>query len=524
MSLGPAETARPGALSAAVARNTALNSLRFAVAFVAALGTSVLVARILGPHDFGVYRLAMGLLWGLEVISVLAVPNAVTRFVAEGQAGDRSRFTHVVGFFLAKTLLIYALAVIPLLGLRHWLAGFYREAALDELLVLGALGVLPGVVAGVLSAAMRGQQRFRELNRLAVLQSLIGVGATALLLGLGGSVRSLFLLAIALNVATLALTVAYTRDDLVPSALAGAAGEFRTRMLNYGIAMGVVALLGAVVWERSEIFFLGRWSGAEEVGFYSLAYTLALQARRIVPTAVGEALFPVFSRLEGLKDEWGIANASMQSTRYLAIVGFPIAIGGAVLAPPLVRLLFGSAYLPAAPVLAVLLVSAGVVAVAQPAAAVIVNKERYRFLILSTAGLTVVNVALDVLLIPTYAAIGAAVANTIVQIAAAVAQLAFVARLLRVPLPLGDLARCLGAALVAAAPAMLVQAYAPGKGLVGLALTGLAFLIAYPFLLARSGVLSSADFERLQAAAGVLPPPFRGLAGLSLTNMRSWAR
>jgi O-antigen/teichoic acid export membrane protein len=494
-------------LTAFIASNVVVTSLRFLVVLLAGLGTSVLVARALGPQEFGTYRLVMGLVWGLEVAAVLAFPSAVTKFTAElGGLDGRGRDAPVLAFFARRATLTYLVAAVPLLLFADRIASFFHDAAIAPLLVLGALAVLPGVYGGLLAGALRGRQRFRELAALGLWQSLLGVAGTALVLMLGGGLPGLFILFLLLNLLNLGLVALATRGqwvrgDRLESALTH-------RMWRFGAAMGLIAVLGAVIWERSEIFFLGRWTSPEQVGFYSLAFTLALHLRRLLTTSFGEVLFPVIAQLQGLGDEERIATAFVQATRYLIMVACPLVVGGAVFAEPIIRLLFGPAYVPAAPVLAILLVSAGAVALAQPAAAILVNKERFRFLTGSFALLAGGNVALDVLLIPAGAALGAAVANTTTQLAAVLAQLVVVVRLLGAQFPLGTLVRALGAAALAGLPAWGLAGH---DDVASLAL-GLGVLaLGYPIALRLTGALGREDVARLREAASAFPDPVRRL-------------
>jgi O-antigen/teichoic acid export membrane protein len=493
-------------LTTVIAGNVLATALRFLVVLLAGLGTSILVARALGPQEFGTYRLVMGLVWGLEVAAVLAFPNAVTKFTAELSGLDqRGRDARVLGFFARRATLTYVLVAVPVLVLAHPIAEFFHDAALAPLLALGALAVLPGVYAGLLAGALRGRQRFRELAALGLAQSILGITGTALVVLLGFGLHGLFVLLLALNLVNLALVAAAMRGQWVRGGALDAG--LSERMRWYGAVMGLIALLGAVVWERSEVFFLGRWTTAAEVGFYSLAYTVALHLRRLLTTAFGEVLFPVFARWQGMGDEARIAAGFVAATRYLAMLACPLAVGGLLFAEPAIRLLFGPAYVPAAPVLAILLVAAGAVALAQPAAAILVNKERFRFLTGSFAALAAANVTLDVLLIPAGAAVGAALANTTTQLAAVLAQLVAVSRLLGTPLPLGTLVRSLAAAGAAAMPA-----WALGSGdATGFVLGVVGFAIGYPIALRLAGALSRDDVERLRQAAAAWPDPVRRL-------------
>jgi O-antigen/teichoic acid export membrane protein len=212
----------------------------------------------------------------------------------------------------------------------------------------------------------------------------------------------------------------------------------------------------------------------------------------------------------------------MHSTRYLAMAGWPLALGGALLAEPLVRLLFGPAYGAAAPAIAILVATAGVVAMGHPAVAVVYSQERHRFLVVSSVAMVALNVALDFLLIPTWAAAGAAAANAAAQGVLLLAQTVFAARWLGVRPPTADIARSLGASVVAFAPAAALRAWFAAAGPLPLGLLVVAGLAAYPWLLAAFGALGSGDIARLQAIEAALPPPLRALAGPLLRRLTRW--
>lgn len=494
-------------LATAIAGNAALSSFRFLTTFVAALATSVLLARMLGPGDFGTYRLAGTIIWVLEIVATLAFANATTRFTAEA-AGVRTPggAGRIVRFFLGRAALIYVLALGPFLLVVPTVARFYRDESLERLLILGALAVLPGVAAGILTAGLQGQQRFRELGAIALIQSVAGLAGTGFVLALGGGLIALFSLLLVLNLLHLALAAAWARRDVWPTdAVDGTPPELRRRMNRYALVMGGISVISAVVWERSEVFFLGHFGTPQDVAFYSLAFTLSLQARRLLPAAVGEVLFPVIARLEGLRDAWGVANAAVHATRYLAMLGFPLAVGGVFLAGPLIHVLFGPVWAPAAPVLALLLISAGVVALSHPAASVILSKERHGFLFGSSIVLAAINITLDFLLIPPFAAVGAAIANSSVQITAVVVQMAFVARLLGVGFPLGNLVRCLAAALVAFGPAFALTRWPILGGRADLLFMAVTFMLMYPVALRAFGVFMPEDAQRARALQARLP-------------------
>jgi O-antigen/teichoic acid export membrane protein len=240
------------------------------------------------------------------------------------------------------------------------------------------------------------------------------------------------------------------------------------------------------------------------------------------PSALGEVLFPVIAGLEGRRDAWGVANAYVNSTRYLVMAGWPVALAGALLAEPLIRLLFGAAYAPAAPALVILVVGAGIVSMGHPAVAVIYSQERNAFLIVSSVAIVALNIVLDLVLIPPWGAVGAAVANVVVQGVLLAVHTLWVSRWLGVRPPVADALRSLAAALLAFAPALVLQIWSAGSlSVAGLVVAG---LVAYPWLLAVTGALQAADVTRLQAIEAALPSRVRVFAGPILRTLRDCLR
>ena len=514
------------ALSVVVAGNAALSSLRFLVGVLGALATSVLLARYLGPTDFGTYRLAMSLVWVLELASVLGFPNATTKFVAELSGSPESgRWTAAVRFFLVRATVGYLIGFALLLAFRRSVARFYHDETLASILVVAALAVLPGLWCGILSAGLQGLQRFGELSRITLGQAIASLAGTVLVVAFAGGIQGLFVLAIGVNVLGLAMA---TRCARRASPLAGRGAEFgpelRRRMWRYSLMLAAISLTGALLSERLEVFFLGRFWSPAEVGFYSLAVTLAFHARRLGPNALGEVLFPVIARLDGRGDAWGVANAYVHSTRYLAMAAFPLGVGGAIFAGPLLRMLFGPAYLPAAPALAVLMTATGLAALSHPAASVILSKERNAFLLVSSLLIAAANILLDLLLIPPYAAIGAAMANAVVQAVWLTVQTVIVSRWLRVRLPGGNIARSLLATLLAFVPAASIRTWPLLGGAADVLLTLGTFVVLYPVLLAVLGALLPQDMTRLRALEGAVPLWARPHAAMILSILSAFMR
>jgi O-antigen/teichoic acid export membrane protein len=171
-----------------------------------------------------------------------------------------------------------------------------------------------------------------------------------------------------------------------------------------------------IVWERSEVFFLRQAnSGMEEIGFYSLAYTI-FSMFFVLGGAFLNPFRPSISYDYGAGN-WGSIQEKMQQGVLIAtLYGVPLSLGGWITLDSLIPLLVTQKMQPAADVARVLFMgmipaTIGVMLGLMLGAANGIWTSARLGIIMS-----VVNISLDMFLIPRFHALGGAVANTSSQI------------------------------------------------------------------------------------------------------------
>ena len=110
-----------------------------------------------------------------------------------------------------------------------------------------------------------------------------------------------------------------------------------------------------------------------------------------------------------------------QAFTYVLLGALPVLIGIACIAGPFVRVMYGSKYLPAIPVLIVVAIFSIPKAAVTPAFTLLYAAEDLAFILKWGCIAGVADIALDFLLIPRHGAVGAAFANGIAQTLAAAA-------------------------------------------------------------------------------------------------------
>src|SRR5262249_8013610 len=110
-----------------------------------------------------------------------------------------------------------------------------------------------------------------------------------------------------------------------------------------------------------------------------------------------------------------LSNLAVNGTRYVALIAFPLFLGMAAIAQPVILLTYGPMYRPMIAVLWAMSVLAIPRALQVHSESLLQPTEAQGFMVKWLALTAVVNLALDWLLIPKYGALGAAIANGVAQ-------------------------------------------------------------------------------------------------------------
>ncbi len=179
----------------------------------------------------------------------------------------------------------------------------------------------------------------------------------------------------------------------------------------------LISGLTVMIYIRIDLVMVRHLAGDAVAGTYAAAVRLS-EMGFFLPGALAASLLPGLLRARATSPA-GYADALQRSFDLQAGIAYVCAVPVALLAPWLVRMAYGPDFAAAGPVLAVhawtLLGAALGVARGQYC----VNENLTRLHLLSTLGGAVLNVALNVVLIPRYGGLGAAWATLLAQVCAA---------------------------------------------------------------------------------------------------------
>ncbi|MNR82417.1 putative cell division protein YtgP [compost metagenome] len=401
-----------------LAKSTAFSFISLLSSAILGIGLTALVARVLAPEAMGHYSLVVWFTSLAGLIANLGYVTTATRFMAERLGRDRPDEAAGVLAHAVRNVFWTGLAVTAgVLALAPFAPRLYPDLPITLYLAIGALGILPTAMTALFAGACQGLQRYDWMAAVTGLGTVLTLGgAIAVLLSGGGIPGLLAVTAGVAAVSSLAYALLLARWN--PGFWQGRLDASEARQLKR-FQWAVFAMLGldAIVWQRSELFFLGAWAPAQQVAFYSLAFGLSTMAMKLLPGTLVGLLIPMMARSEGAGDREATAQVFTRSCRAMAMLAVPVAVGGSLLSLPLVHVLYGAEYLPVAGLLSALLIAGALVMIyGYPASSVLYSTGGERYLVKVGISVAVVNLVLDVALIPFWGAWGAVAANALAQI------------------------------------------------------------------------------------------------------------
>jgi O-antigen/teichoic acid export membrane protein len=382
----------------------------------------VILVRYLSKADFGAWSYALAVIALLSMIAQLELGNTVARFLPiyaeRGQLGRmRGAITLslliVTGFGVALALaLVVAIAV---LGLRP----IDDPTALRVLLITAivvAVLALDTLLTGLFAAFGASRTIFVRHSvlgpglRLAVVLLLIATGAGVEFLAV--AYVSVSLIGLALYAANLPRVV---RHNAQPAGEPAVTPEFPTREL---LRFAAPLLASTVVWilmDSSDALLLGYFFDAEAVANYRIVSPLA-RMNLFAFWAFTTLFIPSAARAFARSDTAELGRLYWQTALWMTVLTFPIFLLTSSFASVIVPSAYGSAYAGSAPILALLSIGFFVNTALGFNALTVRVHHRLRYLVGVDLSMAVLNIVVNLALIPRFGPIGAAVgtAGTIV--------------------------------------------------------------------------------------------------------------
>lgn len=363
--------------------------------------------RVLGSDETGKYAFAVVIVSHLDILANFGLGTLLTREVAR----DRQAAGRYLGNTLATRLALWALSMVVvgvLLGPLSGAMGITPDVG--AAILLFAIGLLPSLMSGTLSALFQAYEKFEYPAAVTVLTTVlkIALGVAALESGLG--FVGIAGVSTVVNLLTLALLFGLMLAVLFRPRLE-LDFAFSRDMLKVSYPLMLNNLLNSLFF-RVDSVMLKPMAGNTALGYYSTAYKF-IDGLGIISSSFTLAIFPLLSQHAQSSREL-LARTFGFALKLLLVVSLPICIGTTLIASEVILLFAGAKFLPdSAIALQILIWFLPLSFVNGVTQYLLIAINQQRFITVSFAVATVFNLATNLLLIPRYGYIGAAVTTVL---------------------------------------------------------------------------------------------------------------
>jgi O-antigen/teichoic acid export membrane protein len=309
------------------------------------MAKGIILARLLLPEDFGIFAIALSISSSFRVLSEIGL---MTRDISRPSADQEEEKKWLDTIWTIELIRGLVLCLVLMVSARLF-AGYFDNLQLVPIILLVAL--IPAS-NGLSSPGMYAFEKTLQYRPIAIRES----GAS-----FGG-----FLVTIILAILTrdaVALALGLLAQSCISALLSYKLAPFRPRLridkailidcFNYGKHLLAVGILTYVTTQVDNIF-VGKFAGLEQLGYYLLAYNLAMMPVTLLSQIVSRVVFPLYS------EAWNDGNHELAYQRWVktsaltmsivAVVTLVLWTGRSFLIP----FIYGARWIPATTVFGVL--------------------------------------------------------------------------------------------------------------------------------------------------------------------------
>lgn len=321
-------------------QTSALTAAQLLGTALCGLGTTIFLARRLGPTGQGAYSVCYGLAILTMLLFDFGIGAATTYYVSRRTYGAATA---------AQQNLLLGLAVGG--GAMLVVGGVLRVGhaqllpGIDALSILLTLATIPPLIGtSYLTCVLQGAEDFRRYNALSLVPHLARFALTLAALGLGAGLHGALAAALVAHLLAFVAAVGLLRSHGLRAAAPWRLDRIYARAVaGYGVKAYAANALTQLNY-RADVFLMNAFLDAGVVGIYAVAVGIG-ERLWILSYAVGTIILPRIAALAGNETERQALTPRV--ARHVLWLAAMAALVLAWIAPWLIDILFGPAYAPA---------------------------------------------------------------------------------------------------------------------------------------------------------------------------------
>jgi teichuronic acid exporter len=278
---------------------------------VLAWASTIVVARILTPDDYGLVSMATVYLGVLTLVSEFGLGSAVVtlRDLTEEQVAQLNGLSVCLGLI---GFAISCAVAVPL-------GRFFGSPGLPRVIVVMSMGFIATSFQSIPSSLLQKELRFRLLSVIEAIRCVALSGAVVLFALLGLRYWTLVFGALLSSILGTLLTLAKRRHRLALP---------RSSSLKYAIRFSRQVLVGRLAWygySNADFVVAGRMLGLSALGTYTVAWNLANAPLEKITSLVGSVTPAYYSAVQ--EDPGALRRYLLKPTEAISLIMFPVMVG-----------------------------------------------------------------------------------------------------------------------------------------------------------------------------------------------------
>ena len=389
--------------------------------YLLGLIVSIVIARSLGPENFGTYAL---IVW-ISALSITLINAGISvaaiKFTSELSGRGEASVLPQVEHYLAKIQFWKGLIFASILALIALLVpGILVEEGQTILLWIIIPAILFKSFHMFQVGIIKGRQEFRSLARIAFITAPLNVLFVAIAYFTSPNILGYIVAFLCTSIVYLVASnssLKLIRTDIDRRSTTQIDHELKQRVNKLLGYTSLIIIFAYIVFGQSELLFLKHLGNAGDLAFFSVGFVLARSASALIPGVYNNILLPRISYAVG-QDKQMATTALLTATRHMLLLGLFCGVPLAVFAQDIVLFLYGEAYRAAyipTLIFAVVAVFAGI---RDTANAYLVSVDQQPLILRIVFILFCGTLIFDYFLIVEYGLIGAVVAYAAIEVIA----------------------------------------------------------------------------------------------------------
>jgi len=391
-------------LAARIAHNSIISAVSRVISLALALVTVGLITRYLGTSGFGIYTTVIAFYFLITAVSDFGINQILTREISRPKAKEKEIIANVLGLRLVSLVLITLLGALGVLFLPY-------ELEVKKGIGVMFLALLFSSFSQTLNSIF---QKRLVMNRLAW-RELIGRfvqlvvtflavkydwGVLGILLAMVASF--LFVLVASWQLALQYIHLHFSFDR-----------KYWKFFLVESAPLGIAAFVNFLYF-KADAILLSLFQSSHDVGIYGAAYKV-LESLIYFPYMFMGLVMPIFSYNIFHRPKHFLRVAS-RTIKAIYLVTIPLVIYLLFLSKETIRVIAGTEFSEAAPVLQILSLALGAIFLAHFFNSILIAVNRQKLLLYILSGTAIMSIVLNVIFIPYFSYMAAAVISTASEI------------------------------------------------------------------------------------------------------------